>query len=60
MNLKKFSELFKFENQKIEYCLNLLIKKNTIIVSGSILDNKPFITLLNKKNILNKLKWYIN
>ena len=54
MNLIKYSELFKFEGQNIEFSYGLLIENNYMYMTASRNDNNPIIVKVNIKD-LNKL-----
>jgi mannosyltransferase OCH1-like enzyme len=60
MNLIRYSELFKFEDAKIEFCIGMIIKNNEIILSYSALDTKSVIATYDIEYINNNLKWYLN
>ena len=51
MNIKKWSHLFKFEGEKIEYALGLIIERNHIIISYSKWDSDPTICIYNKEKV---------
>lgn len=58
MNLLRYSELFKFGDCKVEYCIGLIIKEKEVILSYSLLDTKSFISVYDIDHINNKIKWY--
>lgn len=58
LNLIKSSQLFKFQNFRIEYCLGFVFLNNQLIISYSCLDRKRFISIYELKDIQNNLKWY--
>jgi mannosyltransferase OCH1-like enzyme len=60
MNLIRYSELFKFEDAKVEFCIGMIIKNNEIILSYSALDTKSIIATYDIDYINNSLKWYSN
>ena len=60
MNFVRHSELFKFENAKVEFCLSFLFKNDNIYISYSLLDTICKISIYNIDFINNKLKWYTN
>ena len=51
MEIKRWSNLFKYEGEKIEYSLGLIVEEERIIVSYSKWDSTPAIAIYNKKNI---------
>lgn len=58
MNLLRFSAPFVFENEKIEYCLSIIINDNDIIINYSTWDNSTNICICEKKYIDNMLLYY--
>ena len=48
MELIKWSKLFKFDDDKIEYTLGLIVDDSRIIISYSKWDNKPTIGIYDK------------
>ena len=60
MNLLRYSELFKLENETVEFCIGLIIKNNNIILSYSILDTSTKISIYSMDYIKNSLLWYDN
>lgn len=58
MNFIRHSELFKFENAKVEFCLSFLFKNDELYISYSLLDTICKISIYNIDFINNKLKWY--
>lgn len=48
LKLNRWSNLFKFEGEKIEYALGLIIEENRIIVSYSKWDREPVIGVFDK------------
>ena len=51
MNINRWSHLFKFEGEKIEYALGLVIKENKIIISYSKWDSEPTIGIYDKEKV---------
>ena len=51
MNIIRWSHLFKFEGEKIEYALGLVIKENKIIISYSKWDSEPTIGIYDKEKV---------
>jgi predicted GH43/DUF377 family glycosyl hydrolase len=60
MNLIRYSELFKFEDAKVEFCIGMIIKNDEMILSYSVLDTKSMIATYDIEDINNNLKWYLN
>jgi len=58
MNLKKYSELFKLGDCKVEFCTGLIVQENRVILSYSLLDTKCFVSEYSLDYIHNKIKWY--
>lgn len=58
MNIKKYSELFKFENYIVEFSCGFLIEKSDIILTYSTNDKTTKIIKINIQNILEKFNWY--
>jgi hypothetical protein len=56
MNLLRYSERFKLDNCKIEYCIGLIIEPNRTILSFSSLDTNIYIGIYNN-DYINYLKW---
>lgn len=57
LKLLRYSELFKFQNHKVEFCLGLIVQDNQVIVSYSVMDTQSFISVYPIK-YLQELKWY--
>jgi hypothetical protein len=51
MKPKRWSYLFKFEGEKIEYALGLIVNNENIIVSYSKWDSNPTIGIFDKFKI---------
>jgi hypothetical protein len=60
MNLLRYSELFKFGDCRVEFCLGLIIKEKEIILSYSLLDTQSIIATYDIDYINSGIKWYIN
>jgi mannosyltransferase OCH1-like enzyme len=60
MNLKRHSELFKFGDRIIEFCIGLIVKDSEIIVSYSLLDTQSIVAVYNLDYINNDIKWYVD
>jgi hypothetical protein len=57
MNFLKYSELFKFEGEKVEFCLGLIIKESELILSYSVLDTKSVVAVYDMEFIKNGIRW---
>jgi hypothetical protein len=57
MNLLRYSELFKFEKYKVEFCIGLIVQDNRIILSYSTMDTQSIIATYSMKYVKH-LKWY--
>ena len=51
MDIKRWSHLFKFEGEKIEYALGLIVKYQRIIISYSKWDSEPTIGIYDKEKV---------
>lgn len=51
MTIKKWSNLFKYEGEKIEYSLGLIVEEERIIVSYSKWDSTPVIAIYDKEKV---------
>ena len=51
MEIKRWSNLFKYEGEKIEYSLGLIVEEERIIISYSKWDSSPSIAVYNKKEV---------
>ncbi len=64
MNLLRYSELFKFENYKVEFCMGLIIRENKkysqLIMTYSVMDTRSILGVYDMKYIKNGIKWYKN
>jgi mannosyltransferase OCH1-like enzyme len=60
MNLIRYSELFKFEDNKIEYCVGMIFKNDEIILAYSAMDTNSIIATYDIDYINNNLKWHLN
>jgi hypothetical protein len=64
MNLLRYSELFKFENYKVEFCMGLIIRENEnsceLIMSYSLMDTQSIVCVYDMEYIKNGIKWYRN
>ena len=55
LNLLRYSQPFKFEGEKIEYCLSLIVEKDRVISSYSTWDRTTKLAIYDKKYIANLL-----
>jgi len=60
MNLLRYSELFKFEDCKVEFCIGMIIQNDELILSYSALDTKSIIAKYDIDYIKKGIKWYDN
>ena len=51
MTIKRWSNLFKYEGEKIEYSLGLIVEEERIIISYSKWDSTPAIAVYDKKKV---------
>jgi tetratricopeptide (TPR) repeat protein len=51
MDIKRWSHLFKFEGEKIEYALGLIVEENRIIISYSKWDSEPTIAIYDREKV---------
>ena len=58
MNLLRYSEPFKLDNSRVEFCIGLIIEENRTILSFSSLDTNIYIGTYDNNYINNKLKWW--
>jgi hypothetical protein len=52
LEIKKISNLFTFEQNKIEYALGLIIEKEKILISYTTWDRNPKIGVYDKQSIM--------
>ena len=57
MKLLRYSELFKFENYKVEFCISLIVQDTQVILPYSVMDSQSFIATYSMSYI-NKMKWH--
>jgi len=57
MKLLRYSELFKFENVKVEFCISLIVQEKQIILGYSLMDSQSFIAIYSM-DYIKQLKWY--
>lgn len=58
MNLLRYSECFKFDNKKVEFCTCLIIEEDRVIIPHSTLDTNSYIGIYDIDTINNELKWF--
>jgi hypothetical protein len=51
MDIKRWSHLFKFEGEKIEYALGLIVEEKRIIISYSKWDSSPTIGIYDREKV---------
>jgi mannosyltransferase OCH1-like enzyme len=59
MNLLRYSELFKLDNRRVEFCIGLIIEDERTILSFSSLDTNIYIGVY-ENNYIDSIKWYNN
>jgi mannosyltransferase OCH1-like enzyme len=59
MNLLRYSELFKLDNRRVEFCIGLIIEAERTILSFSSLDTNIYIGVY-ENNYIDSIKWYNN
>lgn len=60
MNLIRYSELFKFSDKYVEFCVGLIIEDDKFILSYSLEDRTTQIGIYSKDEVYNGIKWYDN
>ena len=58
LTIKRYSKPFFFTKnfrQTVEYCLGIIVEKNRIIFSYSVMDSQSFIGVYNKKKLLEQI-----
>ena len=60
MNLLRYSELFKLEDASVEFCLGIIVEKERVLLSYSIMDNSTKIGIYSLDYINNNILWYNN
>lgn len=58
MNLIRYSELFKFGDCKVEFCVGLVVGEKEIILSYSLLDTQSIIATYDMEYINAGIKWF--
>jgi mannosyltransferase OCH1-like enzyme len=58
MNLLRYTDLFKFSMFPIEFCIGLIIKKEQIILTYSLMDTQSKIAIYELEWIETELKWF--
>jgi hypothetical protein len=51
LNLKRYSNYFKFENQIVEFCLGLIVEEDRIIISYSTNDNTSKLMFIKRDSL---------
>lgn len=59
MNVLRYSELFKFEDSLVEFCVGLIIEPTRTIVSYSSMDKSAKIGVLDNTYIKDSIWWYV-
>jgi hypothetical protein len=59
MNLKKYSDYFKYESSKIEFCYGFLIENDEFIIAYSTSDKTSNIAVYDYEYIKNDISWNI-
>lgn len=57
MKLIRYSELFKFDNCKVEFCISLIVYDTHVILSYSLMDSQSFIGIYDM-HYIRQFKWY--
>ncbi len=57
MNLIRYSELFKFGDCRVEFCIGIVVKNDTILLSYSLMDTQSLVSVYDRDKV-NRLKWY--
>lgn len=60
LNLLRYTELFKINNAKVEFCIGLIIENEKIILSFSCLDSETYINEYEISEINKNIKWFNN
>lgn len=60
MDLLRYSEPFRFEGKRVEFCTSMHIEDNTIILGYSLLDTTTIIAKYDMDIIRHSLRWYKN
>lgn len=58
MNLKRYSELFKFGDKMVEFCTGMIMEETRLILSYSLLDTNSYVSTYDYDTIHCTLKWY--
>jgi hypothetical protein len=59
MHLLRYSELFKFQQARVEYCMGLIIEQDRILISYSVLDNASFVGVYSHAQVNKQLQWFV-
>lgn len=57
-NVKRWSDVFKFENQKVEFCLGLLIEENKIFLTYSCWDRQSKLAIFEINDLFKSIKFF--
>jgi len=57
LNLLRYSEVFKFDHCKVEFCISLIVHDTHLILSYSLMDSQSFIATYTMNHI-KQLRWY--
>jgi mannosyltransferase OCH1-like enzyme len=60
MNLLRYSELFKYDDVMIQFCVGLIIEPDRIILSYGTMDNTCNVSVYSLDYINNNILWYKN
>lgn len=60
MDLLRYSELFKFDDCKVEFCIGLIIEETRTILSYSSLDTNSKIGIYDNQYLKTGIKWFDN
>ena len=58
MNLKRYSELFKFGDKMVEFCTGLIMEETRLILSYSLLDTTSCVSTYDYDTLHKSIKWY--
>ncbi len=55
LKFKRHSIIFKFESEKIEYCLGMIVEKSQVIFSYSTMDRTSNVLILTRNKVEEEL-----
>jgi hypothetical protein len=58
MKLIRYSELFKLGGCKVEFCIGLIVKEESMMLSYSLLDCTPCVSTYNKSDLFTSIRWF--